>query len=85
MQGNDVNILELSDKIEAFVKKISMGRFDVSDNSGHEYFPFLNCMQTNFSIISLPLLVSNISSEHLSTLEANFKQYLQAIFFTMPG
>ena len=27
MQGNDANILELSDKIEAFVRKISLWRF----------------------------------------------------------
>ena len=80
MQGNDVNILELSDKIEAFVKKIFQGRFDVSDSSGHEYFPFLNRMLTDLSITSLPLVVSNTSSEHLSTLEGNFKQYFTSNF-----
>ena len=80
MQGNDANILELSDKIEAFVRKISLWRFDVSDNSGHEYFPFLNRMLADLSVISLPLVVSNTASEHLSALEANFKQYFTSDF-----
>ena len=80
MQGNDANILELSDKIEAFVRKISLWRFDVSNNSGHEYFPFLNRMLADLSVISLPLVVSNTASEHLSALEANFKQYFTSDF-----
>ena len=80
MQGNNANILELSDKIEAFVRKIYLWRFDVSDNSGHEYFPFLNRMLTDLSITSLSLMVSNTSSEHWSTLEANFKQYFTSEF-----
>ena len=80
MQGNDANILELSDKIEAFVRKISLWCFDVSNNSRHEYFPFLNLMLTDLSITSLPLVVSNTPSEHLSTLEANFKQYFTSDF-----
>ena len=80
MQGNDANILELSDKIEALVRKISLWRFDVSDNSGHEYFPFLNRMLADLSVISLPLVVSNTASEHLSALEANFKQYFTSDF-----
>ena len=64
MQGNDANVSELSDKIEAFVRKISLWRFDVFDNSGHEYFPFLDCMLADLSIISLPLVISNVASEH---------------------
>ena len=74
------NILELSDKIEAFVRKIFLWHFDISDNSGHKYFPFLNGMLTDLSITSLPLVVSNTFSEHLSTLEANFKQYFTSNF-----
>ena len=58
MQGNDANILELSDKIKAFVRKIPLWRFDVPNNSGHEYFPFLNRMLTN-----LPLLFYHQWSE----------------------
>ena len=42
MQGNDANVLELSDKIEAFLRKISLWCVDVSHNSGHKYFPFLS-------------------------------------------
>ena len=80
MQENDANILELSDKIEAFVRKISLWRFDVSDNSGHEYFPFLNRMLADLSVISLPLVVSNTACEHLSALGANFKQYFTSDF-----
>ena len=80
MQGNDANILELSDKIEAFVRKISLRCFDVSNNSRHKYFPFLNRMLTDLSITSLPLVISNTSFEHLSTLEANFKQYFTSDF-----
>ena len=82
MQGNDANILELSDKIEAFVRKISLWRFDVSDISGHEYFPFLNCMLADLSVSSLPLVVSNTASERLNALEANFKQYFTSDFFS---
>ena len=80
MQENDANILELSNKIEAFVRKIFLWHFDFFDNCGHEYFPFLNCMLTDLSFTSLPLVVSNTSSEHLSTLEANFKQYFTSDF-----
>ena len=79
-KGNDANILELSDKIEAFVKTISQWRFYVSDNSGHEYFPFLNHMLADLSIIFLSLVVSNTASEHLSALEANSKQYFTSDF-----
>ena len=42
MQGNNSNILGLSDKIEAFVKTIFLWRFDVSNDSGHEYFSLPN-------------------------------------------
>ena len=80
IQGNDANILELFDKIEAFVRKISLWRFDVSDNSGHEYFPFLNHMLADLSVISLLLVVSNTASEHLSAFKANFKQYFTSYF-----
>ena len=80
MQGNDANVLELSDKIEAFLRKISLWRVDVSDNSGHEYFPFFNRMLADLSIISLPLVVSNAASEHFNRLETNFKQYFTSDF-----
>ena len=63
MQGNDANVLELSDKIEAFLRKISLWRVGVSNNSGHEYFPFLNRMLADLPIISLPLVVSKAASE----------------------
>ena len=86
MQGHDANVLELSDKIETFVKKISLKHFDVSDNSGHEYFPFLNRMLADLSILSLPLVVSNAACELLIGLETNFKQYFASdFFFRMPG
>ena len=80
MQGNDANVLELSVKIEVFLRKISLWRVDVSDNSGHEYFPFLNRMLADLSIISLPLVVSNAASKHLNRLETNFKQYFTSDF-----
>ena len=80
MQGNDANVLELSDKIKAFIRKISLWRVDVSDNSGHEYFAFLNSMLADLSIISLPLVVSNTASDHLNRLETNFKQYFTSDF-----
>ena len=73
MQGNNANVLEFSDKIKAFIKKISLLRVDVSDNSGREYLPFLNRMIADLSIISLPLVVSNTASEHLNRFETNFK------------
>ena len=60
MRENDANILEWSDKIEAFVRKISLRPLDVSDNSGHEYFPLLNRMLTDLPITSLPLPFKNI-------------------------
>ena len=50
------------------------------DNSGHKYFPFLNCMLADLSIISLPLVVSNAASEHWNRLETNFKQYFTSDF-----
>ena len=80
IQGNNANALELSDKIEAFLRKISLWRVDVSDNSGQEYFPFLNRMLADLSIISLPLVVSNAAFEHLNRLETNFKQYFTSDF-----
>ena len=81
MQGNDANVLELSDKIEAFLRKNSLWRVDVSNNSGHNYFPFLNRMLADLSIIiSLPSVVSNAASEHVNRLETNFKQYFTSDF-----
>ena len=83
MQGNDANVFELSDKIKAFIRKISLWRVDVSDNSGHECFRFLNRMLADLSIISLPLVVSNTASEHLNRLETNFKQVFYQRFFSL--
>ena len=80
MQGNDANVLGLSHKMKAFLRKISLWHVDVSDNSGQEYFPFLNRMPADLSIISLPLVVSNATSEHLNRLETNFKQYFTSDF-----
>ena len=75
MQGNDANILELSDKIETFIRKISLWRLDISDNSGHEYFPFLNRMLADLTISSLPSVVVKTTSDHLITLKGHFKKY----------
>ena len=80
-----MNVFKLSDKIEAFVRKISFRRFDASDNSAHEYFSFCNRMLPDLFLVSLPLVVSNAASEHLNRLETNSKQYFTKIFLPTPG
>ena len=80
IQGNNAYVLKLSDKIKAFVRKIFLRRFDISDDSGHEHFPFLNRTLADLFIISLPLVVSNAASEHLNRLETNFQQYFTSDF-----
>ena len=72
MHGNDANILELSDKIKAFMRKIFLWRLDISDNCGHEYCPSLDRILADFNITSVPSVVVKTASSHLSTLEGHF-------------
>ena len=75
MQGRGGNILEMSDKIDAFVKKIIFWKNDISSHSGSEYFSCITRMLSNLNLTDLPPTVSEIITGHLNNLESHFQKY----------
>ena len=74
MQGPDKNMLDVSDKISAFIK-MSLWKKDVENVSGSsQYFTLLSSLPENKST----MLSSNLGSvflQHLPNLQLKFKQY----------
>ena len=77
MQGADKNVLDISNKITAFTKKLSLWKEDIANVSGgSQYFPFLsNLLQKKSMILLLDL--RSVFVQHLSKLELKFAHYFQ--------
>ena len=75
MQGADKNTLDISDKITAFTKKLSLWKEDDANVSGSsQYFSFLSD-RLEKKIMLLPSDLRSIFVQHLSKLELRFAQY----------
>lgn len=75
MQGPDKNMLDVSDKIAAFVKKLLLWKEDISNLSGSfQYFTFLSNLLEKKSM-TLPSNLRSIFGQHLSKLESKFTKY----------
>ena len=75
MQGADRNMLDISDKITAFTKKLYLWKEDIANVSGSsQYFSFLSNLLEKKSMM-LPSDLRSVFLQHLSTLELKFAQY----------
>ena len=75
MQGADRNMLDISDKITAFTKKLYLWKEDIANVSGSsQYFSFLSNLLEKKSMM-LPLDLRSVFVQHVSTLELKFAQY----------
>ena len=75
-QGADKNVLDISNKITAFTKKLSLWKEDIANVSGgSQYFPFLSNLQKKSMI--LPSDLRSVFVQHLSKLELKFAHYFQ--------
>ena len=77
MQGAHKNVLDISNKITAFTKKLSLWKEDIANVSrGSPYFPFLSNLLQKKSMI-LPSDLRSVFVQHLSKLELKFAHYFQ--------
>ena len=77
MQGAHKNVLDISNKITAFTKKLSLWKEDIANVSGgSQYFPFLSNLLQKKSMI-LPSDLKSVFVQHLSKLELKFAHYFQ--------
>ena len=75
MQGADRNMLDISDKITAFTKKLYLWKEDIANMSrSSRYFSFLSNLLEKKSMM-LPSDLQSVFVQHLSTLELKFAQY----------
>ena len=75
MQGPDKNVLDDSDKIAAFIKKLSLWKEDIANVSGSsQYFTFLSNLLEKKSM-RLPSNLRSVFLQHLSKLESKFTKY----------
>ena len=75
IQGANKNMLDISDKITAFTKKLHLWKEDIANVSGSfQYFSFLSNLLEKKSMM-LPSDVRSVFVQHLSTLELKFAQY----------
>ena len=77
MQGAHKNVLDISNKITAFTKKLSLWKEVIANVAGGcQYFPFLSNLLQKKSMI-LPLDLRSVFVQHLSKLELKFAHYFQ--------
>ena len=77
MQGAHKNVLDISNKITAFTKKLSLWKEDIAHVSGgSQYFPILSNQLQKKSMI-LPSDIRSVFVQHLSKLELKFAHYFQ--------
>ena len=75
MQGPDKNVFDISDKIEAFIKKLSLWKNDMENVSGSsQYFTFLSTLLETKSMM-LPSHLRSVFVQHLSKLDSKFYKY----------
>ena len=75
MQGLDKNVLDISDKIEAFIKKLSLWKNDMENVSeSSQYFTFLSTLLEKKSMM-LPSNLRSVFVQHLSKLNSKFSKY----------
>ena len=75
MQVPDKNMLDVSDKIAAFIKKLSLWKNDIENVSGScQYFTFHSSLLEKKSML-LPSHLRSVFFQHLSNLEMQFKKY----------
>ena len=75
MQGPDKNMLDVSDKIAAFIKKLSLWKKDIKNVSGSsQYFIFLSSFLEKKSMM-LPSNLRSVFAQHLSNRKLKFKKY----------
>ena len=75
MQRPDKNVLDISDKIEAFIKKLSVWKNDIKYVSGSsQYFTFLFTLLEKKSMM-LPSNLRSVFVQHLSKLDSKFSKY----------
>ena len=75
MQGPDKNVLDISDKMEAFIKKLSLLKNDMHNVSGSsQCFTFLSSLLERKSIM-LSLNLRSLFVQHLSKLDSKFSKY----------
>ena len=72
MQGPNKNMLDVSDKIAAFIKNLSLGKKDIENVFGSsQYFTFLSSLLEKKSIM-LPSNLRSVFLHHLSEHESKF-------------
>ena len=75
MQGPEKIVLDISHKIEAFIKKLSLWKNDMENVSGSsQYFTFLSTLLEKKSMM-LPSNLRSLFVQHLSTLDSKFSKY----------
>ena len=75
MQETDKNMLDVSDKIAAFIKKLSLSKKDIEKVSGSsQYLTFLSSLLEKKSMM-LPSNLQSVFLQYLSNLELEFKKY----------
>ena len=81
MQGPDKNVLDISDKTEAFIKKLSLWKNDMENVSGSsQYFTFLSTLLEKKSMM-LPSNLRSVFVQHLSKLDSKFSMYFPENLF----
>ena len=77
MQDAHKNVLDISNKITAFAKKLSLWKEDIANVSrGSQYFPFFSNLLQKKSMI-LPSDLRSMFVQHLSKLELKFARHIR--------
>ena len=85
MQGPDKNMLDVSDKIAVFIKKLSLSLKDIENVSrSSQYFTFLSIVLEKKSMM-LPSNLQSVFLQYLSNFELKFKKYFPKIYPAMNG
>lgn len=75
LQGKETHILQLYDKVVAFIKKIELWQRKLTEENGKaECFSFLKSFLED-NDLELPMSSLNIISDHLMTLKNHFEKY----------
>ena len=74
MQGPDKNMLDISDKIAVFIKKLSLWKKDIENVSGSSQC-FTFCPVFWKKSMMLPSNLRSVFLQHLSNLELKLKKY----------